>query len=356
MSFITFYDKDFGALQNNSSLEVGIWTLRRKANDFDDFNVESEAFIENINPTFVIMKDERGRYKYGAFAGIPQLTNENKTNVQASDLKTIFNNNVLLQFGTYFKLKNMFAYMFTEFDKQVIQGYFNVFFDLSDIADIEMDILVPDTSMKVYNLWDDILQKYMKYYNLFMDSKIDLSNKSIVYRIARTNKTKKGLGLWKINIKNYGKWIASVNEAYAVVNNNGKLTYSPTYILNSQNEIGTTDKITRDLFPIKNNIVLKETDDSTEIQTLLEEGIEECLTTLIDARYNEDIEFNTVYLNGNNLEETDYKNDYFDTTYAVYIKAGEFYKNLPIGELYENQNGEKKIKLGYKADNIILYI
>ena len=62
-----------------------IFSIKRKAVDFDDFNFTSEPFLVNINPCFVVLKDDfNGRLKYSAFAGIPQLTNRKQNgNVNA---------------------------------------------------------------------------------------------------------------------------------------------------------------------------------------------------------------------------------------------------------------------------------
>lgn len=345
---ITFYDKNLVALPDSASLNVGRWSLKRKAVDFDDFSATSEAFIEDINPTFVILKDDVGRYKYGAFAGIPQLTSENQTEVQGSDLKTLFNNKVLIKFNTYSTVKEMFEHLFSEFSTQVIQNEFSISFDLTEIEDVSIGLLVPESEKyQVVDVWGDVLEKYLKFYDLYIDSKIDLRTKTIIFRVDKTNKYRKPLRLYEFGINNYGKWIASVNESLAVVNYNGELYESSKYILTSNNEI-TNDLSLRDLYPIKNNIVLKETEDSTKIQELLTEGIQECLTSLINARYNESIELDAT--------KTVFENEYFDSTLEIYAKRNEFYKNLPVGEIIEDETGAKKIILGYKPDDVVIYI
>ena len=57
-----------------------IFSIKRKAVDFDDFNFTSEPFLVNINPCFVVLKDDfGGRLKYSAFAGITTI-NKRKQN------------------------------------------------------------------------------------------------------------------------------------------------------------------------------------------------------------------------------------------------------------------------------------
>lgn len=351
---LTFYDKDYTALQDNASLNVGNWDLKRRAVDFDEFSAESERFTENINPTFVVMKDDRGRYKYAAFAGIPELNKANQTSINASDFKTIHNNDVLLNFPTYTTenyLNAMFSYILEEFYSQVIQESFEVDYDLTDVASIKFKELIPEPGHQVYNLWEDILAPYMKFYGLYMTSKLDIKNKKLLFTIARVNQYDRPLNLYETEVKNYGKWIASVNETQYVIKTPSKLVYSPQYILNSQNEIGTLGNITRDLYPIKKRIVLKECDSdqgSEDYKKQELEALEECLTDLIDAKYNESLEFD--------VTNTSYEKDFFSTIYSIYLEKGTLYKKLPLGEICEDNTGTKKFTLGYKKDDVILYI
>ncbi len=344
---ISFYDKNFKALQNNATLNVGDFDLRKRAVDFDEFRFKSEPFVEDINPTFVIMSDDFGRYKYGAFAGIPQLNKDNQTECEASDLKTLFNNDVLLEFGNYSYLDEMLSYAFTQFNQQVLQGSFSIEVDMTDLSIVALDLLKPDTKLEVYNFWD-LLVKYMKYYDLYMTSSIDLVNKKLVYNLKRTNLKTLSLRLWEVGLQNYGKWISSVNEAQCVVNVNGTLNYGTKFLLLSDNAI--TDNVNlRDLYPIKRNVILKETEDDTKKVELIVEGNIEAIEKLVEARYNESIEIDT-----HNMQS--YENADFGTQFNVYVKKNVLYKTLPLGEIYENQNNERKIKIGYKADDIVFYI
>lgn len=344
---ISFYDKDFKALQNNATLNVGEFDLRKRAVDFDEFRFKSEPFIEDANPTFVIMSDDFGRYRYGAFAGIPQLNKDNQTECEASDLKTLFNNEVLLQFGDYDYLDEMFSYVFTQFSQQVLQGSFAIEIDMTDLSTVAFGFLKPDTKLEVYNLWD-LLVKYMKYYDLYMTSKIDLVNKKLIFNLNRTNLKTLSLRLWEIGLQNYGKWISSVNEAQCVVNVNGTLNYGTKFLLLSDNAI-TDNANLRDLYPIKRNVILKETEDNAEKIELIVEGNIEAIEKLVEARYNESIEIDSHYIQS--LEKVD-----FGTQFNVYVKKNVLYKTLPLGEIYENQNNERKLKIGYKPNDLVFYI
>lgn len=346
---ITFYDRDFNALQDNASLNVGEWSLIRRAVDFDDFTATSEPFLEKINPTFVVLKDDYGRYKYGAFAGIPELTKENKTKLQASDLKTLFNNEILAQFLNFTSVVTYLSDVIQKFKNQVIQNSFEVEFDTTNIhTDILITDLVPEDTLRVYNVWEECILPYLKYYDLFIETKLDVKNKKIIFYLKRTNNRTLPLRLWEYNITNYGKYIVSINETIGAVNYDGNITYGIKWILLSDNSITSTEA-NRDLFPIKKKIILEETEDSTEVTALLNKVNAEALKQLVEARYQESFQISI----DNDSRFTDID---FDVQFIIYSERGIFYKNLPLGEIQENQRGTKTIKIGYKPDDIVYYL
>ena len=346
---ITFYDKNFTALQDNASLNVGKWSLTRRAVDFDDFTATSEPFLEDINPTFVVLKDDFGRYKYGAFAGIPTLDTKNQTNLQASDLKTIFNSDILVNLGASSNVKAYLENVFSAFNSQVVQGSFTVELDTTEVGSIAFEYLSPVDELKLYSVWEDCFVPYLKYYNLAIESYLDIKNEKLVFYIKRVNQNRVPLRLWEYGIRNYGKYIVSTNECQgAVVYNGSSITYGYRWILKADNSI-TTNTSQRDLYPIKRRVIFKETDDSTEISGLLQESNTEALKTLVEARYQESIEINAG--GDTRLENVD-----FGTMFIVYSDRGVLYKEIPLGEISEDSKGTKKLKIGYKPDDIIYYL
>ena len=349
---ITFYDKDFNPLQDNASLNVGEWQLVKRAVDFDDFTATCEPFLERINPTFVVMKDDFGRYKYGAFAGIPELDAENKTNLQASDLKTIFNSELLVDSSvlssSYYYVKDYLIALFEAVKTQVIKDSFNIELDVSNISNLPVSDLKPSNNLKVYSIWEDCIVPYLKYYDLYMTSFISVAQKKITYKVGYAKDRVLPLRLWEFGIKNYGKYIASVNECQCIVSVNGIKTYGSNYILLSDNSI-TTNSSLRNLYPIKRKVILKVTDDTSEITPLRTEGNVEALKELVEARYQETFTINTSGLK--QYEEAD-----FGVAFNVYTERGTFYKQLPLGQIIESSNNEKQLKIGYKPDDIVFYL
>lgn len=350
---ITFYDKDFNPLQDNASLNVGEWNLTRRAVDYDDFTAISEPFLEEINPTFVVLKDDFGRYKYAAFAGIPELTKDNQTSLQASDFKTIFNCDIITSFSTGFTyLYDYFDEVMNDFVGQVLQGSFTVELDTRSILDVEISDLGPIEKTECLNIWEDCIKPYLKYYDLYLESKLDIKNKKIIFTIKKCNHKYMPLRLWEYNIRNYGKYITSINEVQALVlyTPGQDRYYGYQWILKSDNSI-TTNPNQRDLYPIKRKVIFIETDDNSQanINTLLNDGNIEALQTLVEARYQESFTINID--NDQRYDGID-----FDTSFRIYAKQGVLYKILPLGEIIEDSKGKKTLKIGYKPEDIIYYI
>ena len=145
--------------------------------------------------------------------------------------------------------------------------------------------------------------------------------------------------LWEYGIKNYGKWVADVNECqgYLVTTENDVETWSDTgsirWILTASGNV-TTSSSNRDIFPIKRKIVTSN-ENMTDANML-------ALETLLDKAYNEDIELQTTELKPN-----------FETLFEVYTERGHGkYKDLPCGELQYNASGLVKFKIGYRYTSV----
>lgn len=349
---ISFYNNEFKGLQNNASLIVDSksYSLVRRGVDLDSLTCKCEAFTENIQPTFLIVKNDRGNYVYGCLAGIPQLNSDNQTEVTGSDLKTMLKSDVLLQFPRTFATVNAYLqYVFDEWNKQVNQASFKCELVFDDkVGFIAFDNLIPsgDTYVAV-NAWEDVFAPYLKFYALFMTGEVDLVSKKVIFRIGASMKNPMNIKLWEYGIKNYGKWVADVNETQGYVLNTatGKLLAKEEggkevkWILNSKNQI-TTDSANRDIYPIKRKIIVKKTDDETKITALLDEATSEALETLAGSMYKENIEIEGI------------KAD-FETRFNIIVRRGEsVYKSLPCGELHYDSAGLKKVQIGYRFTGI----
>lgn len=344
---ISFYDNEFKGLQNNASLSVdnASYSLIRRGVELDEMSCTCEAFTENkIQPTFLVVKNDRGNYVYGALAGIPQLDKQNQTKITASDLKTMLKSDIFLDCSKKWSDVNAFlSEVFNEWNAQVNQGSFSCELLFNDnVGTVAFENLVPSAEKEaVYNAWEDIFAPYLKYYALYMTTELDLYNKRVIFRIGKSMCRVMNVKLWELGVYDYGKWIADVNETQGYVYNSatGQKTAGYRWILTSQNQI-TTNPGNRDVYPIKRKIILKETENSDEEAALLAEANEEALTKLTDYMFQENLELNNIQAD-------------FETRFDITVRRGEdIYKSLPCGALYYDCNGLIKVQIGYRFTGI----
>ncbi len=338
---VSFYDKNFKGLQNNASLVVAkdSYSLIKRPVEMNTLTCTCEAFTEDIQPTFLVVQDNKGGYVYGCLAGIPELNEDNQTEINGTDLKSMLSSDVILDTtaNSYTTVNEYISYLFNEWKEQVNQDSFTVDLVFNDNVDtITLTDLKPAIEEKdVYNAYDELSQ-YLKYYNLYIEGSLDLVNKKVIFTIGRTMFRTLNIRLWEYGIKNYGKWVADVNECQGYYNNNGTWQEGYKWILTSTNDITTTESL-RDIYPIKRKVVV-----STES---LAEANEESLTELLNSLYNENIELNADDILTSNAN--------FETKFAVYVKKGQpLYKDLPCGELQYDSTGLIKVQIGYRYTGV----
>lgn len=337
---VSFYDRSFKGLQNNASLVVdrdSLSIVKRPA-ESNSMTCKCEAFTEDIQPAFVVVKDDHGRYVYGSLAGIPTINGDNVTEITGTDLKMMLSSDVILNPGTYGYVTGSggyIDYVFGEWKSQVNRNYISCELQFRDYLDddpVQMDNIngyFPATGKAVYNAWEEI-QSYLRYYNLYMETEIDLKNKKVLFIVGKTMLRERNIKLWEYGIRDYGKWVASVNETqgYYVNESTGAWSAGTPWILTSKNEI-TQNEEKRDIFPVRKKIVT-----STESA---KEANAQAIETLLENMYNENIE----------ITESDLVPE-FETKFRVYLKRGDKtpYKELPCGELRYNASGLSGFQIG----------
>lgn len=350
---VSFYDEKFNGLQNNASLvaDSASYSLTRRAVDLDELKCTCEAFTENIQPTFVVVKNDRGNYVYGALAGVPQLTQNNQTKITASDLKTMLKADVLLDLSQEFSDVNDFLiHVFSKWNEQVTQGSFACELAFNDnVGTVAFDFLTPAAeTWAVYDAWEDIFAPYLKYYGLFMAAELDLVAKKVIFRIGRSMYRDVAVKLWEWGIYDYGKWVADVNETQGYVLNTATktLTAGTRWILTSQNAI-TNDPANRDIYPIKRRVTVKETEDADEVNSLKTEADTEALKELVESMFQENIEIEGL------LDRDEDPRVSMESRFNVVVHRGEaVYKSLPCGELQYDAEGLKKVQIGFRTTGI----
>lgn len=328
---VSFYDREFNALLNNASLLIDkdSYSLIKRPVELNDFSCVCEPFTEDIQPTFLVVKDDRGNNKelvYSALAGVPILNKDNKTEINATDLKTLFSSDVIIQYGSYTNISQVINKIFTEWDNQVNKGSISCRMVIpEDIGTMQLTDLKPSNEKQVYNALEE-LGSYLNYYKLYIDSYIDLVAKEVVFTIGKTMQVDKNIKLWEYGIRNYGKWIADINETQGYGADFSE-TGSKRWILTSNNEITRTES-NRDIYPIKRRVFV---DDDVE------KANKEALIELLNSRYNENLD----------LPMKDDVN--FETKFNIYLeRGGNLYKSLPCGELRYNSSGLYEVQIGFR--------
>ena len=337
----SFYDKNFKGLQNNASLVISkdSYSLVKRPVEMNSLSCVCEPFTEDIQPTFLIIQDNKGGYVYGCLAGVPELNEDNQTEINGTDLKSMLSSDVILDTtaNSYTTVNDYITYIFNQWKEQVNQNSFNVELKFNDnVGTISLTDLKPAfTEKDIYNAYDELAQ-YLKYYNLYIEGSVDLVNKKVIFTIGRTMFRNLRIRLWEYGIKNYGKWVADTNEAQGYYNNNGTWTAGYKWILTSTNDITTTESL-RDIYPIKRKVIV-----NTES---IDKANEESLTELLNSLYNENIE-----LNADDILQA---NANFETNFAIYLKqGGGKYKDLPCGELHYDASGLIKVQIGYRYSGV----
>lgn len=376
----SFYDKNFVGVDNNASLKIDKdgYKLIKRPVEFNELTCTCEAFTQDIQPTFLVVRDESGRYVYGGLAGVPTVNKKNKTEINATDLRSMLSSDIIIDVmqdepnpNYDDRVQYIIGYFFMLWDRQVNQGAFNcelwsvgtdgkswtsddhlIYKTGDEYVDARVgqddvvyasDLVLFDynTGNKyetgIYNAYDEI-QKFLRFYDLYLDTKIDTVNNKIKFIIGHTAQNPVNIKLWEYGIKNYGKIVADINEAqgYYATDESDTTTWTAgnKWILRANGDI-TTTIANRDIYPIKRKVFV-----NTES---LYDAEKEALETLLDVKYNEDIDLNADKL----------KPD-LSTRFDVYIERGQgLYKSLPCGELQYDANNELvRFKIGYRYTTV----
>lgn len=344
---ISFYDRDFKGLQDNASLVVDnkSYSLIRRGVEMDELKCTCEPFTENIQPTFIVVKNDLGNYVYSCLAGIPELTPERKTIINGSDLKSMLKSDVLMGFEAASSVNAIFDTTFAHWNEQVNQGGFSAELQYnSNVGTILTGHLTHAGQDGVFNVWEDVFAPYLKYYGLFMTARVDLVAKKVIFTIGKSMYRDLNVKLWEHGLYDYGKWVANLNETQGVVFRKDAETYASGYkwVLHADNTITTSDNTittsagARNIYPVKRKIILKEAENASDETEKLNEANTEALETLCGAMFGENIELSNIQAD-------------FETKFNIYPRKGEGqYKSLPCGELHYDANGLKKVQIGYR--------
>lgn len=382
---VSFYDKNLDGILDNASLSVEDKSFRlvKRPIEFNELTCKCEAFNQKIQPTFLVIKDNIGRYVYGSLAGVPIVNKDNQTEINGTDLRNMLSSDIFLDTTSIdwinaishaYWVDYAIATFFMIWDKQHDNGFdcelyysnygfidgnltfpkiyetgaTQINYDYVDNHVGTTDFKVSDYKTGIYNCYEEI-QKFMRFYNLYLETQIDLVNKKIKFFLCKSMVNEVNLKLWEYGIKDYGKIVADINEAQGYVvkteknqqDENVEVWYdnydniqSIKWILTKNGDI-TTNDMNRDIYPVKRRLITSNEDMLDANKLAIEE--------LLNFKFNENIDLISVEI----------KPD-FTTCFNVYTeRGGALYKKLPCGELeYNSKNELVRFKSGYRYTTV----
>jgi len=321
--FLSLYDKNFRTINNNSSLIVESYNLKKRAYDLNEFNAICESVSLSAEPMFAMMKTKEGDNYYDLLSPLIIRNENNKSKVVGRDLYAVFNTECIIDFTVKQLSVNALIQFIYNSWKAFDSSGFNTNLDLSQINII--DTVYQPSEKSVYNV-KDLLTKTMKNYGLFLSSKINLQSKTLDFVIRSQKEITKKIRLEDFNITDFNKYQPETNTAIAM---NSDLSIRHNWYLKQDNSI-TTQSALRDIFPTATKIFTADDINQADFEAVSELG---------ENRFQEEIPINIVY-DYNRLSLVD-----FNTSFEVYYQD-KFYKVLPVGEIIDNGTKNKILKLG----------
>ena len=169
---VSFYDKNFKGLQNNSGLVVDInsYSLIKRPVEMNEFRCVCEAFdidmktadqegrTSVIQPVFLIVRDDIGSSNiiYASLAGIPVLNENNQTEVNGTDIKSMLSSDILVEQKDFTSVNDYITYIFNQWNEQVNQNSFTCNLRFNDnVGDVKIGDLKPtlEKSVEKKNAW-----------------------------------------------------------------------------------------------------------------------------------------------------------------------------------------------------------
>ena len=343
--FLTFYDRNFEAISDNSSLNIESFKLIRRAYDLNEFSGTCEPISLNIEPMFATMKQNDGTHYYDLLRPIITKDKQNKGSIVARDLFGVFNTECVIDFSRFAgsTLREYLQFIFKSWQEWDKSGFEKVTLNLDQITTNEE--LFRPTEKAVYNI-KDLLSKALSFYNLYIDSYINMRTKTLEFTMKPNNANTVNIRLEDFGIEDFAKYEPAVNTAIVFAERNNGIIRHDWFLLRS-GEI-TTNSFLRDIYPTSSKIFDVDGEEKTdeEFSQLINESDFEAVTELAENRYQESIPIES------SRDPDRLNNIYFDTNFRIYYQNKE-YRTLPLGEIEENGTINKILRIGFKPIDFI---
>ncbi|MCU7522499.1 MAG: hypothetical protein HF308_15395 [Ignavibacteria bacterium] len=338
--FYVLFDKNFVALGNKKTYPVESWSLRKRANEFDELKITGMVVDSNIEPVYVTLNDDNGHIKYIALSGNPEIK-DGKATINAVDLKTILNTEGVIDLTGLTELNtlsDLYTKVFAGLYSHNKNFGYSLRFDFleSDTLNVDPTSIVAEIS--VANIWKTI-QNVNAFYGTFLEFSANMATKELIITVKRIN-NRIGINPDDFNVLNHTKITSGTNKVVAGDKTLTAATVKVYYLLNDNTVVDQGDANYFDT----NGVILQAHEGKiiypAKVKYIQEEDPMKAYTKAVEElmkqRYNEEFEIDTKSKLGYLLK---------DVSLSYEIEVAN-YKKLPVSEIYESSKGERIIMIG----------
>jgi hypothetical protein len=273
------------------------WSLRRRANEFDELKITGMAVDSNIEPVYVTLNEDNGHIKYFALSGNPEIK-DGKATINAVDLKTILNTEGVIDLTGLTELSTL-----SDLYTKVFAGLFShnknfgysLRFDFleSDSLNVDPSSIVAEVS--VANVWKTV-QNINSFYGTYLEFTADMATKELIITVKRIS-TRLGLNPEDFNVINHTRITSGTNKVIAGDKSLTAATLKVYYLLNDNTivEQGNTSYFDA------NGVILPAHEGKiiypAKIKYIQEDDVSKAYTKAVEEllmqRYNEEFEIDT---------------------------------------------------------------
>lgn len=343
--YFVLYDRFLKSIGETYLLEN--WSRTQRAVDLDNLKIDGAQIPFSADPFLVVVNDRQGRLMFSGLASTPVINDKTKkTSITLKDYRTLWNSEIIINQAncTSLNLSDYVSFVLSTWLSQVDLGFTSVTWDVSRISEIEFTHTQDRTSIQNINVYEHI-SGLINYYDLYIDCKLNLENKTLTYIFCRGN-----LNTISVRLKDFG--IDVIEKSFGEYNR--ATVYDYTYQKSQQWGLTIDNSVvllpsTKELvYPAKNrNFIADEPDENVSSIAAINAAVYDAVMGLSENRYQENIDLDAQrYKSILDLTNID-----FSYKISVYTEEG-YYKDLPVGEIVTDSKGKHIIRLGHRVQEL----
>ncbi len=387
--YIALYDRDLKHIDN---VDHVTYDLTTRVYDPDSFSAEGVC-DSNVNDAFIaVLNDDQGNYCYACFVDSIKPEKKKRT-IKGLDFKTLWDTDILLDFTEAKSFDGYLRMIVYEVEKAVFGDWPYTIGNIN--VKVLMGLMGENTAhifgsyqgtYKIVNAYS-FLKCYLKYYELNIESKYDVSTNTITFSFVKCEKSV------SVDLNDFLYELTTtsseVNRTVATLqydtktpetDDEGNILYSDVQETDENGDPKVDEKGNPVYIPIykprpsdlatkyyyrdrENNVVEGDADGNHTDGTPIEGRLYPVRTKIFEAEYLRDAQYDAVnelanarYVDNIVIDHNAVRDPIDFSGYPLYTKVnlyyeGKLYKTLPISEKITklDASGESiKIKLGFK--------